>query len=527
MDNRYLININESKINDKYKTPLLVLGSGVAGLYTALKTAMKGYKVTIVTKDFKESNTRYAQGGIAAVLDSINDSYQDHITDTLKAGAGLCNKAAVEVMAKEGPALVKELMELGTNFDTENGLLHLTKEGGHSHRRVLHSDGDQTGKEIARALQEAVINNPLIDIIVGYAIDLVTKGNRCNGAIVKVEDELRFYVSYATVVATGGLGQIYKNTTNPTVATADGLSMAYRAGANMRNMGLVQFHPTALAVKGKPTFLVSEAVRGEGAILLNSDSERFMKQEKYHMAELEPRDIVAKEIVKQMSKTGDDSVYLNIRPIEEKGIDFSKRFPYISQKLKEYGINLEKGIIPVAPAAHYAMGGIAVDIDGRTSVDCLYASGEVACATLHGANRLASNSLLDGLVFSNRIANDFDENVLKKYNYSFDEFYIDREKNNPSFEDVREKIKSTMWENVGLIRSEESLTESINDLSKLYPYIWKYHDKVYDFETVNMWTTAMLVTRSALWRKESRGSHYREDYPKQKDRYLVSDIIRR
>ncbi|MFP4456114.1 MAG: L-aspartate oxidase [Clostridia bacterium] len=527
MDNRYLINLDQFKIDDICETNLLVLGSGVAGLYTALKTAMRGYKVTIVTKDFKESNTRYAQGGIAAVLDSINDSYQDHITDTLNAGAGLCDKSAVEVMAKEGPKLVKELMELGTHFDTEDGSIHLTKEGGHSHRRVLHSDGDQTGKEIARSLQEAVINNPLIDVQIGFAIDLVTKGNRCNGAIIMVEDKMKFYISYATVIATGGLGQIYKNTTNPTVATSDGIAMAYRAGADMRNMGLVQFHPTALCVSGKPTFLISEAVRGEGAILLNSANERFMKQDKYKMAELEPRDIVAKEIVNQISKTNHNSVYLNVKPLADKGINFSERFPYIFQKLKEFDIDLKDGIIPVAPAAHYAMGGIAVDINGRTSIDCLYASGEGACAALHGANRLASNSLLDGLVFSNRIAIDFDKSISKKYNYSFNEFNIDRDKKDISFKSVRKKIKHTMWENAGLIRSEDSLLDSINDLSKLYPFVWQNHNNVDDFETVNMWTTAMLVARSALWRRESRGSHYREDYPEQNDKYLVSDIIRR
>src|SRR6056297_1051626 len=406
MDNRYLINIDKSKINEIKKTPLVVLGSGVAGLYTALKVANMGCQVTIVTKDFKESNTRYAQGGIAAVLDLFHDSYQDHINDTLNAGAGLCNIEAVEIMAKEGPDLVRELIDLGTHFDLDNGHLHLTKEGGHSHRRVLHSDGDQTGKEIARSLQESVVSHQLINIINGFAIDIVTKDNKCVGVLVKEKSNINYYVSYATVIATGGLGQVYKNTTNPSVATSDGLAIAFRAGAEMRNMGLIQFHPTALALEDKPTFLISEAVRGEGAILVNSDNHRFMDQEKYKMKELEPRDIVAKEIINQIDKTNKHCVYLDTSPLKERGIDFNKRFPYISTKLKEYGINHE-GLIPVAPAAHYLMGGISVDLDGRTSIENLFASGEVACASLHGANRLASNSLLDGLVFSNRIAKDF------------------------------------------------------------------------------------------------------------------------
>jgi L-aspartate oxidase len=527
MDNRYLVNINKSIVKNIYKTPLVVLGSGVAGLYTALKVAMSGYEVTIITKDFKESNTRYAQGGIAAVLDLFHDSYQDHINDTLKAGAGLCNKEAVEVMAKEGPKLVKELIKLGTHFDLDHGQIHLTKEGGHSHRRVLHSDGDQTGKEIARSLQDAVINHSLINIIDGFAIDISTVGNKCTGVFVKENEDINFYSSYATVIATGGLGQVYKNTTNPSVATSDGLAMAYRAGAEMRNMGLIQFHPTALALRDKPTFLISEAVRGEGAILVNSKHERFMDQDKFEMKELEPRDIVAKEIVNQIRKTNSDSVYLDISPLEVKGIDFSERFPYIAAKLQEYGIDYNKELIPVAPAAHYLMGGISVDLNGKTSIKNLYASGEVACASLHGANRLASNSLLDGLVFSNRIAKDFCELKQKEFIINFDNYYINRDELDIDFNKIRNIIKTSMWENVGLVRNNESMKEAIKDLGELYPYIWKENETISDFETVNMWTTAMLVTRSALWRKESRGSHYRSDYPSEDNQYLVSDIIRR
>ncbi len=526
MDVSYLVNFDKQSALEE-QTSLIVLGSGVAGLYTAYKAAKLGSDVVIITKNWQESNTRYAQGGIAAVLDQINDSYNDHIRDTIEAGKGLCNEEAVEIMVKEGPALVDELMAIGTHFDKENGEIHLTKEGGHSHRRVLHSDGDQTGREIARSLQDAVMDNPRIKIVTGFAIDLLVDKDRCVGVLCEVEDSLIIYRSKATVIATGGLGQIYLNTTNPEVSTGDGLAMAYRAGAKMMNMGLVQFHPTALAYKGMPKFLISEAVRGEGAVLVNKNGTRFM-EEIYARAELEPRDIVAKAIVKEIESTKCNAVYLDIKRLRDKGINFSERFPFISKTLSDYGIDHEEGLIPVAPAAHYLMGGIAVDLNGRTSLKGLYASGEAACASLHGANRLASNSLLDGLVFSNRIALDFiakyNDNVIEDLNI---EYIISRVERDYKYKDIRRIIKETMWNSVGLIRSKESLENALTELGYCAPYLWQEHHTIEDYETVNMLNAAILVTRSALWRKESRGSHYREDYPRAYPKYKEPDVIRR
>jgi L-aspartate oxidase len=526
MDVRYLVNFDSANIK-QIESSLVVLGSGVAGLFTAYKAAILGSDVIIITKDWQESNTRYAQGGIAAVLDLIHDSYQKHVEDTVDAGKGLCNIEAVKAMVKEGPTLVKELMEIGTHFDVEDGMVHLTKEGGHSKRRVLHSDGDQTGREIARSLQDAVLEHPNIHVVEGFAIDILTHHDQCYGVLVDKNGENIIYRSKATVIATGGLGQIYINTTNPEVATADGLAMAYRAGAEMMNMGFVQFHPTALSKKGKPTFLISEAVRGEGAYLVNHLGERFMK-DKYVRAELEPRDVVAKAIIKELQENGHECVYLDINPLRDKGIDFSSRFPYIYSNLIKHGIDIEKGLIPVNPAAHYLMGGISVDLKGRTSIRGLYASGEVACAALHGANRLASNSLLDGLVFSNRIAIDFANNYLDSDIEEFNvKYLIDRDTNNICASTVKETVQDTMWKNVGLIRSQNSMNEAVKDLGSCVPFLWRNHSSVSDFETANMWLAAVLVTRSALWRKESRGSHYREDYSKSHPKYKVSDVFRR
>lgn len=497
-------------------TDVIVIGSGIAGLFTAIK-ASENRKVTMITKkSLMESNTRYAQGGIAAVI-SDEDSPASHREDTLLAGAGLCSSASVDILVHEGPEGVKELMTLGTAFDLENGELALTKEGAHSHRRILHANGDATGYEIVRALSEQVGGHANIDIWDDhFVIDLITKDNECLGALVQQPDGGRVFLrGTATVLCSGGAGQLYRYTTNPEVATGDGVAMAYRAGALIRDMEFIQFHPTALCYPGAPRFLISEAVRGEGAILRNIRGERFM--EKYHsLLELAPRDIVARAIVSEMEETGATHVYLDITHEEPETI--KHRFPTIYETCIGYGLDMTTDWIPVAPAAHYMMGGVQTGHHGETSVRRLFACGEVSSTGVHGANRLASNSLSEAVVFGRRIVERIRQ--LEPHAETGAGIACRSDRQEAVIQPIVErrlKLQKVMVRQVGVRRTKDGLLKGIEELKRQLPIFGAVLHTREQLEFANMLTCALLLAESALVREESRGGHYREDFPERDD----------
>ena len=396
---RYLIPFKAARLPQQF-TDVLVIGGGVAGLRAAIAAADDGADVLILTKDtIDQSNTWYAQGGIAAVLQPA-DSYQSHVDDTEKGGAGLCDHQAVEVVIKEGPERVLELLEWGANFDKKAGNAHglaFTREGGHSFARILHAFGDATGKELAQTLIRTVRTREQIRVSENsFVIDLVTDNHRCLGVLALIDGSVQLLWAKQTIIASGGAGQLYRESTNPKIATADGHAMAYRAGATLQDMEMVQFHPTTLYIAGSSRALITEAVRGEGAFLVDRYGKRFMSS--YHeMAELAPRDVVSRAIVEQIRKTHYTHVYLDVRHLP--GQQFRERFPQLAHLTDEFGIDVTRELIPIHPAAHYMIGGVDANLVGRTSLKGLYAIGEAGCSGLHGANRLGSNSLLEGLAF--------------------------------------------------------------------------------------------------------------------------------
>ena len=494
------------------KTDFLVVGSGIAGLNFALKAAKYG-KVTIVTKkEIMESNTNLAQGGIAAVTRK-DDSVQLHIEDTLNVGSGLSKKRMVKILAEQGPEAIRNLLSFGVAFDKAKNGLHLTTEGGHSMARVLHS-GDSTGKEIEHAMTESVRENPDIEVFEDcFAINLILVNKGSIGA--KILDikkrKVRDVFARATILATGGIGYIYQNTTNPEIATGDGIAIALRAGARIEDMEFVQFHPTTLNKAGAPHFLISEALRGEGAILVNDMGTRFML-EYDKMGELAPRDIIARTIFNEL-KHG--SVYLDIR---HKGRSFIlERFPMIHQECLKYDLDITKELIPVSPAAHYICGGIKTNEYGETSIPNLLAFGECACTGVHGANRLASNSLLESVVFSSlgaQKAEQYLKNKLGALQQQKVTVFFDIEPQELNY--LKTELRKALWDYVGIIRNEKQMGLMLNKLERLkerLAVIGRNGVNTRFLELKNMVTVAYLVTKAAHTRTESRGTHYRQDYP--------------
>ena len=530
------------------QTDYLVIGSGIAGLTYALKVAEKcpGKKITIITKTTAdETNTKYAQGGLAVVNDLENDSFEKHIEDTLVAGDGLCNKHVVEIVVKEGPERVQEIIEWGAKFDKEaGGDYKLGKEGGHSAFRILHHK-DVTGKEIERALLTSVKQHSNIQVInycfvvdiitqhhLGYLITKSTPDIECYGVYVLNlrTNSIEKILAKTTLIATGGNGQVYRTTTNPAVATGDGVAMVYRAKGRIENMEFIQFHPTALyepGIRGH-AFLITEAVRGDGGILRNKNGEAFM--EKYDTREdLAPRDIVARAIDNEMKRMGTEHVYLDCRHLDRE--KFIEHFPNIYEKCLSIGIDITKDLIPVAPAAHYSCGGIKTDEWGRSSIKNLYACGECGSTGLHGANRLASNSLLEAIVFAHRCFLDSTETI---HSFSWKENIPDWNARGTS--EPREMILITqslkelqlvMSDYVGIVRNDIRLQRAMLRLDLL----WEEIEELYQTSTLspqllelrNMISVGYLIVKAAAFRKESRGLHYNTDYPAKSE--LVQNIV--
>lgn len=525
---RYLIPFKASRLPQQI-TDVLVIGGGVAGLRAAIAAAEGGADVLLLTKDtIEQSNTWWAQGGIAAVLQPL-DSVEAHVRDTEVVGVGLCDEKAVRTVVEEGPRRVIELMQWGANFDKQSGNhldLAYGLEGGHSYARIVHAYGDSTGKELAQTLINKVRSFDSIRVSEhSFAIDLITHEGQCVGLLALINNQIQVIWSRRTIIASGGAGQLWRESTNPKIATADGHAMAYRAGATLADMEMVQFHPTTLYVAGSSRALITEAVRGEGAYLVDRNHYRFMKD--YHPdLELAPRDVVARSIVEQIRRTHYTHVFLDVRHLETES--FKKRFPQLNRLCQQFEIDIAKDLIPIHPATHYMIGGVDANLTGLTSLPGLYAIGEASCSGLHGANRLASNSLLEGLVFGARAGEDAAIEA-KKNNITFPqnlEHKIEEsQKTQLDVTDVKSSLRSVMWRNVGIERSGDRLSETREIIAFWCRYVM---DKTFmpvigpelavaGWELQNMLTVAFLVTAAAYTRTESRGAHYREDYTTRDD----------
>jgi L-aspartate oxidase len=504
----------------------VIVGAGIAGLRAAIGLAADGARVLVVTKEaLDESNTYYAQGGIAVAM-SGDEDVALHLDDTVNAGDGLVHREAARVLVEEGPLRVDELLRWGTNFDREDGKLMLTREGAHSRNRILHAHGDATGAEIGQSLLRHARSMENIELLEWTTtVGLTVEDGAVEGIELLTRDgDLHRVRARGVLLASGGAGQVYSDTTNPAVATGDGIAMAWRAGAEIADMEFYQFHPTALSLPGVQRFLMSEALRGEGAWLRNAHGERFM--EKYHpLLELAPRDVVARAITREgMNADGEARpVYLDMRHVTK--IDPAKRFPGISKFLAQHGLELRRDLIPVRPAAHYLMGGIRTDVHGRTSLQRLYAAGEAACTGVHGANRLASNSLLEGLVFGARAAEAMrGESALPRSGTAIS---IEVVPAPGEFLELRERLQRTMWEKAGLLRDAEGLHAGHQEVRSLPREIPQQFSRAL-LELRNLQTVGALIIQSALAREESRGAHYRNDFPRRDDaRFAKHSVMRR
>lgn len=531
LDNyRYLIDFDTDKIKKEYYD-VIIIGSGIAGVYTALELPDK-YNIVILTKETIDiSNSVLAQGGIAVSLDK-EDSPELHFKDTLYAGAGLCDENSVWVLVNEAAQNIESLCKFGVNFDKKKNMeeLSLTREGAHSKNRIIHA-GDTTGKEVCDKLISVVETRSNVKIKERtFAIDILTDKDVCKGVLTFDEDSSEYimYVSNVVINAAGGFGQLYSNTTNPEVATGDGVGLAYRAGAELMDMEFVQFHPTVLFHPENKSFLISEAVRGEGAILRNINGERFMP--KYHeLNELAPRDIVSRAIFSEMKKTNSDHVFLDITFKDKDYLE--QRFPNIYKTCLSYGIDMCRDYIPVAPAEHYCMGGVKADVFGRTNISGFFACGEVACSGIHGANRLASNSLLEGLVFGHKIGDEV--NKVLSSSESFDKnFHIKYEnkriKKQFDKKELRRNLQNIMTGYVGIIREQSGMLKAKTIVDEYINLINDMENSsIEDFEIQNMVLLAKLVIEAAIEREESRGAHYRADFNNTDDKNWKRNIIKR
>ncbi len=486
------------------ETDFIVIGSGIAGLRAAVELGRAGSVLILTKDDLTESSTRYAQGGVAVAL-SDDDEIALHAEDTVRAGAGLCDPDAVRVLAEEGPHYVQELIAWGCRFDRVGDRLEFGQEAAHSRRRIVHARGDATGREIVRTLLERLRELPRVTLLPhAFAVRLLVHEGHCLG-VQYVDTRARTSHTVrarAVILATGGAGHVYRYTTNPDVITGEGMAMAYEAGALLADMEFVQFHPTALHQEGAPRFLLSEALRGEGGILRNRFGERFMPR--YHeQAELAPRDIVARAIVSELARTDAKCVYLDLTHLPASFL--RERFPRISETCRRYGLDLTRDWIPVSPAAHYFMGGVRTDLEGWTGLEGLFAAGEVSCTGIHGANRLASNSLLEGLVFGARAA----RRALADASSSPPPLPYCPDVN-PAEAEIEgttlRRIQDLMWEAVGLIRHGDRLRSALEQLHAL-------RETAPTAATRHVATVAWLVARAALFREESRGAHFRADFP--------------
>lgn len=516
---RYLLPFDPRQV-PVYRFDLLVLGAGVAGTAAAMAASAEGASVAVLAKgDLQEGSTRYAQGGMAAVI-GPSDTFESHVEDTLGVGCGLADRDVVEAVVRGGPAGVERLLEWGAEFDRgTDGELQLAREGGHSRARILHAHGDATGKEMQRALVSVLERDKSITTFSNtFAIDLVTdaEGHVLGALCRTARGDLVVFRAARVVLATGGAGQIYRETTNPAVATGDGVALAFRAGAKLRDLEFMQFHPTLLYIAGAARYLISEIVRGHGGILRDRNGERFMPE--YHAdAELAPRDVVSRAVFSRMVATHDTNVYLDVTNIDE---DPYKLFPGITSICSFFGIDIKKDFIPVRPGAHYMIGGISVDLDGRTSVPGLFAIGECSSTGLHGANRMGSNSLLEGLVLGSRAgavaAREMGSGRPLPFKQSMGTPRVEtRSDLRVNIDDVTYSLKSMMWRQMGVQREEESLREAEEKLEFWARIVQQLAPaEVRSWELMNMLTLSRLATLGALAREESRGVHFRTDFDK-------------
>jgi len=513
---RYLVGFDPKEVPHHF-TDVLLIGGGIAGFRAALGIP-DDLRALVVTKDqVRESNSHYAQGGIASVMDPA-DRLDNHIADTLAAGKGLCDPQVVEMVVREAPVLISELIEWGTHFDQVDGHVALGLEGGHSHARIVHALGDETGREIMRVIIQRARSRPNVRIWQNsFTIDLVTHNGRCRGAL--VWDRRRGFAlvwARAVVLATGGAGQLYRETTNPSIATGDGHAMAFRAGAELRDMEFMQFHPTVLYIAGSTRHLLTEALRGEGAYLRDCNGVRFMP-EIHPLAELAPRDVVTLAIAAQMAKTRHPNVYLDLSHLDPSLI--RRRFPGIDRLCRDFDLDIARDPIPVCPGAHYMIGGVTVDLHGRTTLPGLWAAGEATSSGLHGANRLASNSLLEGLVYGTRVAGDVvaalkeaGPQPLEVPPVSAPSVTVGRER--IDLDDLRKSLRALFWRHMGITRDGAGLKEAAERVDHWSRYILPLEfDDTSGWTMQNMLIAARLMIAAATERKESRGVHYRRDYP--------------
>lgn len=516
---RYLVRFHPKRIPHMF-TDVLVIGGGIAGIRAAMAVP-SDQPVVVVSKDaLKESNSAYAQGGIAGALDP-HDATADHAADTMAAGKGLCDPSIVEMVVNEAPERIRELVEFGTVFDREGGEIALTQEGGHRYPRVVHALGDATGKEVMRAMMECIRNRSNAQIWEStFVIDLLTHEGTCRGALVWNAQHGRTFIwAKQTILATGGAGQLYRETTNPEIATGDGQAIAFRAGAELRDMEFMQFHPTVLYIAGSSRHLISEAVRGEGAYLRDVTGYRFMPDYFPEAKELAPRDDVSRAITAQMAKTRHPCVYLDLSHIAPEKV--LERFPHIKTVCAEFGIDIRRDSIPVRPGAHYMIGGVTVDPDGRTSLPGLWAAGEASSSGLHGANRLGSNSLLEGLVFGRR-AGLGSAAVARSMPDSFTAVALESDWTGPAeqseeqlnLSDIRNALTSLMWRNVGIQRDADGLKEAADQVNFWDRYVsQREFNRPEGWELQNMLLVARMMIAAAAARTESRGVHTRSDFP--------------